>query len=164
MDKKRIIGIMGPGSGATDKDLETAFELGKLLDENDYYVLTGGRASGVMEAAMKGAKSAGGTTIGILPSENGEDQSEFVDIPIKTGMGSARNNINVLTADVVIGVGIGPGTASEIALAIKAQKPILLLNQSPESISFFQKFGYEQLSISESLEEVLGIVDSFKSS
>ncbi|MBO6585408.1 MAG: TIGR00725 family protein [Gracilimonas sp.] len=160
MDKKIIIGIMGPGSSATDNDLEVAFELGKLLAENHYYVLIGGRASGVMEAAMKGAKSAGGTTLGILPSENGEDQSEFVDIPIKTGMGSARNNINVLTADVVIGVGIGPGTASEIALAIKAQKPILLLNQSPESISFFQEFRYKDLVITNKLEELLKHIDA----
>lgn len=160
MDKKRIIGIMGPGSGATDNDLEVAFELGKLLAENDYYVLTGGRASGVMEAAMKGAKSAGGTTIGILPTEDGSGQSEFVDIPIKTGMGSARNNINVLTADVVVGVGIGAGTASEIALAIKAQKTIILLNQSPQSISFFQSFGYEDLVITNKLEGLLKHIEA----
>ena len=145
---------MGPGEGATSTDLEMAFEIGRLVAEHNYSVLTGGRASGVMEATMKGAKSAGGTTIGILPSEDGRNQSAFVDIPIKTGMGSARNNINVLTSDLIVGIGIGPGTASEIALAIKANKKILLLNQSNESIEFFKTFRYDKLYILGSKDEI----------
>ncbi len=145
---------MGPGSGATEKDIEAAFEIGKLVAERNLYVLTGGRAAGVMEAAMKGAKSAGGTTIGILPSEDGRDQSEFVDISINTGLGSARNNINVLSADLVIGIGIGPGTASEIALAIKADKKILLINQQEEAIEFFKSLGHDKLFILKNTKEI----------
>ncbi|MBD3616681.1 MAG: TIGR00725 family protein [Gracilimonas sp.] len=162
MDHKRIIGIMGPGEGAATSDKEVAFELGKSLAGMNCYILTGGRATGVMEAAMKGAKSAGGTTIGILPTEDGSHQSEYVDIPIKTGMGSARNNINVLTADVVVGIGIGPGTTSEIVLAMKAKKPIILLNQTNETLRFFLNFNYQSLyqtnSVKETIETIRQII------
>lgn len=108
-------------------------------------MLTGGRASGVMEAAMKGAKAAGGTTIGILPSADGAGRSEFADIAINTGMGNARNNINVLTSDVVVAIGAEVGTASEIALAIKNGKPVILMNQTKEALNFFRSFNYPHL-------------------
>lgn len=146
---------MGPGKNATSSNLEVAFEMGKKLADQGYIVLTGGRAAGVMEAALKGAKSVDGTTIGVLPSEDGNDRSEFVDIPILTGIGSARNNINVLTSDIVIGIGCGPGTASEIALAIKAGKRIILINQSANSLAFFQSFGYDKLFITNNVQESL---------
>lgn len=159
MERKKIIGIMGPGEGASKSDLEIAFKLGKLLAESGFYVLTGGRASGVMEAAMKGTKSAGGTTIGILPSADGADTSNYVDIPINTGMGSARNNINVLTAEVLIAVGIGPGTASEISLAIKAKKPVILLNWSEGTKAFFSAFDDAQIHFCTKVDEVLSHVE-----
>lgn len=151
---------MGPGSGATENDLKAAFKIGEIVAEKGFYVLTGGRASGVMEAAMKGSKSGGGTTIGILPSEDGKDLSDFVEIPIKTGMGSARNNINVLTADIIIGIGIGPGTASEIALAIKAEKKVLLINQRDDAIGFFKSFGHNKLFILQNTEEITDHLDT----
>jgi uncharacterized protein (TIGR00725 family) len=137
MDENIIIGVMGPGSGAATADIEVDFTVGKSLAEHGYTVLTGGRNSGVMEATMKGAKSTGGLTIGILPSENELHQSSFVDIPIKTGLCSARNNINVLTSDLIIGIGIGLDTTSEITLAIKSNKPVILLNQTKKSVDFF---------------------------
>jgi uncharacterized protein (TIGR00725 family) len=160
MDKERIIGIMGPGENATPSDLEMAFQLGRLLAELGFYVLTGGRASGVMEAAMKGAKSAGGITIGILPTEDGRGTSTFVDIPIKTGMGSARNNINVLSSDVVVAIGIGAGTTSEISLAIKAQKPIIWYNWNDESRNFFSSFKQADITFSEDLEKISDLIQS----
>lgn len=105
--KKPIIGVMGPGDGATQKEIKHAYKLGQLIAEQNWILLTGGRNVGVMGAASKGAKSSGGLTIGILPSENKNGMSKFVDIPICTGMGSARNNINVLSSDVVIACGSG---------------------------------------------------------
>ena len=59
-------------------------------------MLTGGRAAGVMEAACRGAQAAGGLTVGVLPSADGADMSDAVDIPIVTGLGDARNAVNVL--------------------------------------------------------------------
>lgn len=160
MGKKRIIGIMGPGEGATPSDLEMAFEIGKALAEIGFQILTGGRASGVMEAAMKGAKSADGTTIGILPTEDGSDASQYVDISIKTGMGSARNNINILTADIVVAIGFGAGTTSEIALAVKAQKTVLLINWTDEAKTYFSSFGYANLHFCTEMNEILSLIKS----
>ncbi|MBI2338483.1 LOG family protein [Candidatus Daviesbacteria bacterium] len=99
---KPIIGVMGPGKNATEKDKKNAFELGKLIAEKGWIVLSGGRNEGVMDEVNKGAKLANGLTIGIIPTKNKKSVSEAVDITIYTGMGSARNYINILSSDVVI--------------------------------------------------------------
>lgn len=138
---KIIIGIMGPGKNALPVDLENAYQLGQLIAQEGWLLLTGGRKAGVMEAASQGTKSSGGMTIGILPGNNYEGVSEAVDIAIVTDMGNARNNINVLSSHVVIACGLGVGTTSEIALALKADKPVILLNNQPESYQFFQNLN-----------------------
>lgn len=138
---KIIIGVMGPGNDATSTDLENAYQLGELIAQAGWVLLTGGWNSGVMDAANKGAKAANGLTIGILPNNNTNHLSEAVDIAIVTDMGSARNNINVLSSDVIIACGIGAGTASEIALAIKGNKKVILLNSDESSQVFFQNLS-----------------------
>ncbi len=140
---------MGPGPSATSADLENAFELGKLIADEGWVLLTGGMQSGVMDAASRGAKAAGGLVVGILSGGDRTLASEAVDIPIVTGMGSGRNNINVLSSDVVIACGMGPGTASEIALAIKGKKRVILLNDMAESRSFFKKLAPDSISIAD---------------
>lgn len=156
--KKPIIGVMGPGKAATKTDLENAYQLGKLIAENGWILLTGGRNSGVMDAASKGAKSADGLTLGILPNESDRNLSDSVDIAVFTGMGSARNNINVLTSDVVIACGIGAGTVSEITLAIKANKKVILLNDNLESQAFFQQLWSESVFVVKNAEEAIAQV------
>jgi uncharacterized protein (TIGR00725 family) len=118
-----------------------AFELGRLIALEGWVLLTGGRDIGVMDAACKGAKEAGGLTIGVLPRSESQGMSAAVDIPIITGMGQARNNINVLSSRVLIACGMGAGTASEVALALKAGKPVILLDCSEEGIAFFETIG-----------------------
>lgn len=81
-----------------------------------------------MHSSLKGAKENSGLTIGILPDNNKKRMSQFVDIPIITGLGNARNNINILSSNIIIAIGSGPGTLSEIALAIKEDKPVIILN------------------------------------
>ena len=139
--KRKIAGVMGPGDMATDENIELAFEVGKLLADLGYDTLTGGRNCGVMEAAMKGAKSVGGQTIGILPSANDDEISTFADIQIKTGMGQGRNVINILSSDVIIAIGMGPGTSSEISMAIKHGKKVILLSQSEHARNFFTELS-----------------------
>lgn len=139
---KTIIGVMGPGEGATKNILNQANTLGRLIAQQGWTLLTGGRNVGVMDAASKGAKKAGGLTIGILPFADKSGASEYLDIAICTGMGSARNNINVLSADVIIACGSGAGTTSEIMLSLKARKPLLLLNPSAALVSFIQELDY----------------------
>lgn len=136
--KKFLIGVMGAGEKATATDCQNAHELGKLIAQQGWVLLTGGRNVGVMNAASLGANAANGLTVGILPGNNNNGISEAVDIAIITGMGNARNNINVLSSDVVIACGMGAGTASEIALALKANKKVILLNSDQESQCFFK--------------------------
>ncbi len=78
-----------------------------------------------MEAACRGAKSAGGTTVGILPGPDRHGANEFVDLAVATGLGEARNAVIVRTADVVIAVGGAYGTLSEIALALAAGRRVI---------------------------------------
>lgn len=151
---------MGPGEQATATDIQNAFELGNLIAQQGWVLLTGGRNVGVMDAASQGAKSANGLTIGILPGDNTNGVSEFVDLAIVTDLGNARNNINVLSADVVIACGISAGTAAEIALALKANKKVILLNDRLES-KFFQHLSPENIYFVNTPAEAIKITSQF---
>ena len=132
MKKHMIIGVMGGGQ-VKQADADDAFRLGRLIAQHGWVFLNGGRNCGIMEASARGAKQAGGLTIGILPDEDTAGASDAIDIPIVTGMGSARNAINVLSSDIVVACSGGAGTLSEIALALKAGKTVVLLNMDPGS-------------------------------
>ncbi|MGB6168027.1 MAG: TIGR00725 family protein [Geitlerinemataceae cyanobacterium] len=151
--KKIVIGIMGPGIGAREIDLQVAYQLGRSIALAGWVLLTGGRNVGVMEAANQGAKQEKGLTVGILPTADDRGISQAVDIAIFTDMGNARNNINVLSSDVVVACGMGSGTASEVALALKSNKPVILLNCDRPTQVFFQQLSADRVWISESVEE-----------
>lgn len=157
---KTIIGVIGPGGGATDQDIAQATQLGKLIAEEEWVLLTGGRNAGVMEAASKGAREADGLTIGILPTAEKAGASEYVDVPICTGMGSARNNINVLSSDAIVACGSGAGTTSEIMLALKAAKPLVLLNPSQKLSNFISELSYPMPEIISSAEQAISSIRS----
>ena len=114
------IAVIGRGDCSVE-EYEAAETIGYLIAGNRETVCCGG-LGGVMEAACRGAKEAGGTTVGILP-DTGEGNA-FLDIVIRTGMGHARNVVLVNSADAVIAVGGGYGTLSEIAVALKTDKPV----------------------------------------
>ncbi len=156
--RKIVIGVMGPGAGASDADQKNAHALGKLIAQEGWVLLTGGRNVGVMDAASRGAKAANGLTVGILPSDDDRGICEAVDIAIITGMGSARNNINVLSSDVVIACGMGAGTASEVALALKANKPVVLLTDHQESQRFFQDLSTDNIFLATNPEMAIHFV------
>ena len=153
-ERTPIVGVMGPGEGATEEDLERAEEIGCCIARNRWMLLAGGRAAGVMDAASKGAHEEGGVVIGVLLADSHEGMSPHVTIPIVTGMGSARNNINVLSSDALVAVGTGPGTASEIALGIKAKTPTIVLNDDAEAQAFFQKLGGTLVTIAQNVDDV----------
>src|SRR5687768_6959213 len=120
---------MGPGDRASEHDIAWAETLGKRIGENGWVLLSGGRDAGVMDAVSLDAQAEGGLVIGVLPASDTDAVSEGVDVAIVTGMGSARNFINVLSSDVVVACGTTEaGTLSEIALALKANKHVVLLN------------------------------------
>lgn len=138
--RKPIIGVMGPRT-ADQVVFATAQELGARIAQRGWILLSGGIAQGVMEAVNRGARQAGGLTLGILPDADDSQASQYVDIAVITGMGSGRNPINVLTAHAVVACGMGLGTASEVALAMKAGKPVALLHASEHCIRFFKELG-----------------------
>lgn len=125
---KKIIGVFGAGNvSEADEEYRLAVEVGSLLAERGFVVLTGG-LGGVMAAASKGAKAAGGITVGILPGTAKTSRANaYVDVAIYTGMGEARNAINVKSCSAAIAVGGEYGTLSEIALALKCGCPMILL-------------------------------------
>ena len=154
---KVIVGVIGPGENASPDAIATAFELGRLIGLEGWVLLTGGRSAGVMDAASKGAKEAGGLTVGVLPTSDSSGMSDAVDIPILTGMGQARNNINVLSSRVLFVCGMGAGTASEIALAIKAGKKVIMLCLDQVSARFHTALGKESVLITENPAKAIAI-------
>lgn len=132
--RRTVIGVMGGGSCSTETH-QMAEELGRLIAQAGYALLTGGRPAGVMEAASRGASQAGGLVIGVLPDDHPSYANEYVDIAIATSMGDGRNLINVLSSDVVVACQGGAGTLSEIALAIKSNRPLILLDFDPGPLS-----------------------------
>jgi uncharacterized protein (TIGR00725 family) len=147
-----IVGVIGAGR-ASAPDEENARQLGELIAREGWIVLSGGRNAGVMNAVSEGAKRVEGSlTIGILPTAGSDEGSvsKYVDVAIFTGMGNARNNINVLSSHVVVACGAsGAGTVSEIALALKAPspRPVILLTDDEAAIAFFKKLGGEMVTI-----------------
>lgn len=101
--------------------LEAARAVGRTLAEHGAIVLTGG-GGGVMEAAARGAREAGGVVVGVLPDLS--DGNPYLSVRIRTGMGHARNVILVQSADAVVGVGGEFGTLSELAIAVKEGIPV----------------------------------------
>ena len=101
-----------------------AEKVGRQIARRGAVLVCGGRG-GVMEAACRGAKAEGGTTVGILPGMDRQEANAYVDIPVVTGLGEARNAIVVRTADAVIAVSGGYGTLSEIGLALKMGRPVV---------------------------------------
>jgi uncharacterized protein (TIGR00725 family) len=104
-----------------------AEEVGRLLAERGCTVVTGGLGE-VMAAAARGAKSAGGTTIGILPGESRADANQWIDHVVLTGIGHARNFAVAASGDAVISVGGSWGTLSEIAFAKLLGRPVVTLD------------------------------------
>src|SRR5215467_12258791 len=112
------------GSGVEHE--EEAEAVGRLLAECGATVVTGGRGE-VMAAASRGAKEAGGTTIGILPTEAREAMNEWVDYVVVTGIGHGRNLAVVASGDAVIAVGGRYGTLAEIGFALTLGRPVVVL-------------------------------------
>lgn len=129
MKRSLIVGIMG-GGNADPNDLDKARRLGGLIAKNGWHLLNGGRDAGIMAASAAGAAEQDGLTIGILPDSNDHQASPHIVIPIITGMGNARNCINVLSSDIIVACPGGAGTLSEIALALKNNKPVITMGFS----------------------------------
>ncbi len=119
--------MIGAGNEAPESALNAAEEVGRLLAERGATVVCGG-LNGVMEAVSRGARQAGGRTIGVLPGDDHEAANEWIDIPIPTGLGYARNAVVVKTGDAVIAIAGAFGTLSEIGHALGDGIPVVGLD------------------------------------
>jgi uncharacterized protein (TIGR00725 family) len=156
---RTIIGVMG-GAVVDDVSITNAYEIGRHIAENDWVLLSGGRNAGVMAASAQGASEAGGLVIGILPGDSSTGVSPHVDVAIPTGMGDARNAINVLASHVVVALPGGPGTISEVALALKAGRPVVMLG-FPLGRPFTAYYERGQLVDATSADEAAEIIAAF---
>jgi len=121
------VAVVGPGSppAGAAADLEaSASEVGRLLAEGGAVLVCGG-LGGIMAAAARGARSAGGLTVGILPGTDHRSANPWIEVAVPTGLGEARNAIVVRAAHAVVAVGGEYGTLSEIALALKLGTPVV---------------------------------------
>lgn len=125
-DKRKIIAVIGGGQ-PTSKEAKSAEKVGRELAKYGAILVCGG-LGGIMEAACKGASAEGGITIGILPGENRQSANPYVQIPIATGLGYARNAAVAKSAQAVIAIGGSYGTLTEIGYALQTGVPVIGLN------------------------------------
>ena len=121
--RRRLIAVCGESDPQTSL-AELAFELGRGIAQRHAVLLCGG-LTGVMEHAARGARAAGGLTIGLLPGEDPDEANPYIEVAIASGLGHARNAVLACTADGVVAVGGGLGTLSEIALALRNGRPTI---------------------------------------
>lgn len=120
---KSIVAVIG-GREVEPELLVAAEEVGRRIAEQGWVLISGG-LGGVMEAASRGAANAGGTVVGILPQGDGHVANEFVQIPIATGLGYARNSVIAHSAEALVAIGGSYGTLSEIAMALNLGRPVI---------------------------------------
>jgi uncharacterized protein (TIGR00725 family) len=121
---KARVAVIGRDGACEEGVLAVAEAIGSDIAGADCILVCGGRG-GVMRAACRGAKRRGGLTVGILPSSDGSDANEFLDVAVPTGLGFFRNNLVVGSADAVIALNGSTGTLSEIAMALNIGKPVV---------------------------------------
>ncbi len=119
-----MIAVVGPGTDVAAEMLATAEQVGRLVAEAGHQIVTGG-LGGVMAAAARGARAAGGTVVALLPGDDPAAANADSDVVIATGLGQGRNVLVVRSATAVIAVGGSWGTLSEVAIAMRAGKPVV---------------------------------------
>ncbi|MGD9039171.1 MAG: TIGR00725 family protein [Desulfobacteraceae bacterium] len=123
MERPKHVGVIGAGD-CSEKTYQMARHLGARIGKKGWILVCGG-LGGVMEAAARGCTEAGGMTVGILPGLDKTSANLYIKIPLATGLGEGRNLLVVRASDVLVSVAGGYGTLSEIALALKVNKPVI---------------------------------------
>ena len=159
--KPFIIGVMGSHRDESNAVMDDARRLGEGIAMRGHVLLTGG-GPGVMRVASEGAYRAGGLVIGILPNDRRHPlekyPNEYVDIPIYTGMSDARNVINAKTPHVIVALSGGPGTLSEMALALRSGTPMISLHAPPFELPGDYEFTAVD-TVEDALREMDGILE-----
>lgn len=140
------IAVVGPGDDAAADAIRDAEAVGRLLAEHGWITLCGGRAVGVMAGVARGASSAGGVALGLLPGTDRSDAAPELTAALPTGLGEARDAVLVTAAEAVICCGLSRGTTAELALALRAGKPTALVRPTREAAAFFQTLAADHSS------------------
>lgn len=160
MAQRAMVGVIG---SSDPQAMQQARILGRLLAEAGWVILCGGRNEGVQATVCAGAKEVEGSlTVGILPNGTAE-VSPHLDIAVVTDLNNARNNVIGLSSRVVVACGVGgTGTASEVALALKNGKRVILLAATPEAQAFFCPLEPERVLVAETPEEAVALAAPFR--
>ena len=157
--RKTVIGVMG-GCSVDMAAAQAAYDLGRGIAENGWILLNGGRPTGAMDASARGAREAGGLSIGVLYDDDRDAASPHLDIVIPTGMGAGRNIINVLSSDVVVACPGNGGTMSEIALALRFGRRTILMGFDPGA-AFLDRCGEGEWSLAETPAEAIAQIKAW---
>lgn len=145
------------GGGSVPEAVEDqARELGAAVTRRGWVLVNGGRDAGVMRASAEGARGEEGTVVGILPGTDADEAAPGLDVAVVTGMGEARNHVNVLTSDVVVCLPGAAGVLSEAALAAKTGTPLVLVGWSDEEVPPVLAQAAERVA---SVEEALAALE-----
>jgi uncharacterized protein (TIGR00725 family) len=128
-DRALRVSVVGAGA-ASSEEIRLATEVGRHLAKAEAVLICGG-LGGVMEAAARGAREAGGRTVGLLPGADAGEANPWIELPVATGLGEARNLLVVRAGEAVIAIGGRWGTLSEIALARKIGRRVVTLGLPP---------------------------------
>ena len=120
------IGVIGPGE-CSEATAALAEKVGSAIARHGATLVCGG-LGGVMRAAARGAKAAGGTTLGIIPGSDFSAANEYIDVVVPSGLGEARNALVVRASVAIVAIQGGYGTLSEIAFALKTGRPVVGLD------------------------------------
>lgn len=137
------IGVIGQSGDIPPKMYDMAYKVGAEIGKRKGILLSGGR-SGVMEAVSKGAKEAGGITVGILPGDSIKEGNSYLDVPLTTGLNfEYRSIVLVHSSDVIIMIGGGSGTLCELSVAYHNRKPVIILPASGGWSARIRRAAYE---------------------
>jgi hypothetical protein len=158
--RRTVVGVMG-GTEADEATVRLAWEAGRLIAERGWVLLSGGRPGGVMQASVAGARAGGGLTLGILYGDDRDDAADGLDLVIPTGLGAARNVVNILASDVVVACRGTGGTLSEIALALRFGRPVVLLDFDPGAAFLDQCAADARWALAQDAPEAVALVAEF---
>jgi uncharacterized protein (TIGR00725 family) len=154
----RILAIVGPGEGASLDEIAAAERLAELAARNGWVVSCGGRNAGIMAGAARGAARGGGLAIGLLPGPDPDTAAPELSAALATGLGEARNAVLAQSCAAMVACGMNPGTAAELALALKAGKPVILVRPDRATGEFFQALAPDQVRVAGSADEAFGLL------
>lgn len=161
--KKTVIGVIGSWN-ASETEHKNAEALGAGIAKHGWVTLTGGEPGGVMQSASKGAKEADGFVVGILPGSEKDPYSGYIDVPIFTNASHGRDYYNVLSSDIVIvSSRLSSGTFIEALFALKCDKQLIVLNDSPEEYTLLKERGGDLVHSAATPEDALALCEQLLS-